>query len=250
MKKILFISMIISIVFYSCEFSPEAHFKINTNEPVVGQEVIFTNQSQNAQEFEWDFGDGFISNEKNPGHTFNSTGTFEVTLTAISKSGIDDKASLTLEVVVPTLLVIEVREYYQDYLVPDASIILYSSLSDWDAADEKRLVSEAFTDANGIGVFSNLDPLIYYTDVWEATHDNYTLRTEDVGFIRTPKVLAHQINWFVAYVDVANHTKGAMKGDRQLIIKKFERKPIDKNQNAPAAASENWKDLFNRSVGK
>jgi len=40
-------------------------------------------------------------------------------------------------------------------------------------------------------------------DVWEATHDNYQLRNEDVGFVTAPAVAAHRITDFVAYVDIA-----------------------------------------------
>ncbi len=106
----------------------------------------------------------------------------------------------------PHLLEIEVREYYQEYLVPDASVYLYPTLSDWDA--QTNLMASGFTNENGVVVFSNLDPYVYYVDVWETTHDNYSLRDEDVGFIRTPEILPHQINSFIAWVDVADHGKG------------------------------------------
>ena len=250
MKKIIYILLVLPLFLYSCESNPEAHFYTDTAEPVVGQEVFFNNDSHNADKFEWDFGDGYVSYENSPGHIFNSTGSFEVTLTAISKSGLDDKASLTLNVVVPTLLVIEVREYYKEYVVPDASVILYSSITDWDANDQQKKVLEGFTDANGIAVFSNLDPFVYYVDVWESTHDNYALRNEDVGFIRTPEVLPHQINWFVAWVDKVDHGKGIGRGAKQMIIKKLERISTDKRQSAPAAIRENWQELYKKSAGR
>ncbi len=84
--------------------------------------MFFTNDSQNAKRFEWDFGDGYISNAENPSHIFTGTGSFEVTLTAISKNGLEDKASLIIDVIIPTLLEIEVREWYDEYTVPDASV--------------------------------------------------------------------------------------------------------------------------------
>ena len=45
--------------------------------------VEFTNFSQNATEFEWDFGDGGTSTEESPTYTYTETGTFDVILTAI-----------------------------------------------------------------------------------------------------------------------------------------------------------------------
>jgi hypothetical protein len=97
-------------------------------------------------------------------------------------------------------------------------------------------------------VFAGLDPYVYYVDVWEANHDNYTLASEDVGFIRTPEILPHQINFFVAYVDVADHGKGIARGERPLIIKKLERKATDKRLTPLKPGTENWQELYNRRV--
>jgi PKD repeat protein len=44
--------------------------------------VQFTNQSQHAADYLWDFGDGTSSTNENPTHTFNGLGEFTVTLTA------------------------------------------------------------------------------------------------------------------------------------------------------------------------
>lgn len=47
----------------------------------VGSATSFTDNSQNATSWEWNFGDGNYSTLQNPGHIYNSTGTFNVTLT-------------------------------------------------------------------------------------------------------------------------------------------------------------------------
>jgi hypothetical protein len=248
MKKIIYLSVVITALLFSCESNPEANFNTNPVEPVVGQEVFFNNNSHNSDRFEWNFGDGYTSNQANPVHIFNATGTYEVTLTAISKTGLEDDAMLNLNVVIPTLLVIEVREYYDQYVVPGASVILYPTIPDWDKQTNEVL--EGYTDANGTVVFSNLDPFVYYVDVWEATHDNFDLRAEDVGFIRTPEVLPHQINNFIAWVDYVDHGKGIGRGTRQMIIKKFERIVTDSKQPTQAASTENWQELYKRSVRK
>lgn len=241
-------SLVLPLFLISCEKTPVANFSVDTYEPEVGQKVLFTNNSHDAERFEWNFGDGYTSNDANPIHIFNSTGPFEVSLTAISKSGLEDVSTLTLKVMVPTLLEIQVLEYYDEYIVPDASVILYPSESDWDAQSNK--LSEGFTDANGTVVFSNLDRFVYYADVWEQNHDNYALRSEDVGFIRTPEVLPHQINYFVAWVDYVPHTKGVKGGARSVIIRKLERKAEDKSHPATYSGTENWQELYNRRSGK
>lgn len=44
-------------------------------------EVNFTDQSQGATSWSWDFGDGNTSDEQNPTHTYGALGTYDVTLT-------------------------------------------------------------------------------------------------------------------------------------------------------------------------
>ncbi len=230
MKKIFFPILVLALIMISCEKekSPVAVFHTDTLEPEVGHEVIFYNDSHDANRFEWDFGDGYISSEVNPIHSFNATGTYEVKLKAISKSNLEDNASLILTVMVPTLLEIQVLEYYDEYVVPDASIILYPTVVDWD--NQTNMITEGFTDQYGMAVFSGLEPYVHYVDVWEQNHDNYSLRAEDIGFIRTPEIIPNQINRFTAWVDYVEHTKGAAKGTRSMVIKKLERKAADKIQ--------------------
>lgn len=251
MKKIFYLALalVLPIIIVSCHKAPPAAvFHTDTIEPEVGHGVIFYNDSQDADRFEWDFGDGTISNDVNPVHSFNATGTYEVILTAYSKSDQQDQASLTLTVLVPTLLEIQVLEYYEEYVVPDASIILYPTLVDWD--DQTNAIIEGFTDQNGIAVFADLEPFVHYVDVWEQDHDNYSLRAEDVGFIRTAEITPHQINRFTAYVDYVQHTKGAAKEARSAVIRKLERKAADKVQPPKDSSTENWQDLYNRRVNK
>lgn len=66
------------------EETPIALFSYSQNE----LKVTFTNTSQNAQSYVWTFGDGQISKEKNPVHTYAKAGTYNVQLTAtnITKS--------------------------------------------------------------------------------------------------------------------------------------------------------------------
>ena len=45
-------------------------------------EVSFTNFSQNAISYQWDFGDGNTSSEENPVHVYSAEGTYNVQLTA------------------------------------------------------------------------------------------------------------------------------------------------------------------------
>lgn len=247
MKRTIYLTLVLPLLLSSCEMPPRASFSASPGDPVVGEEVWFTNESDNASSFEWDFGDGYISNEVDPIHVFSASGPYEVRLKAWGESGSYDEASMSIDVLIPTLLEIEVLEYYSEYPVKDASVILYPSLSDWD--NETNSVNEGITDADGKVVFADLPRNVYYVDVWETTHDNFTLRNEDVGFIQTPEIIPNRINRFIAYVDYVDHGKGAARRDNTMIIKKMERKATEKKQPQPSSDTGDWKTLYNKRAG-
>jgi PKD repeat protein len=246
MKKIIYLSLFLAITLLSCNKIPEASFSIFPAEPAVGQDILFNNDSRNAESYEWDFGDGYISNETNPVHSYDVTGTFDVKLTAYSKSDLSDEAIMTLEILPPTLLEIQVLEYYQEYSVPDANVRLYPDSTSWD--NELNMVIEGWTDNNGIVVFANLDPKIYYVDVWETNHNNWLLRSEDVEFIMTGTIYPHEINWFIAWVDVVEKKGADRSRDKSYVIKKIERKVTDKGQVQVSPLTEDWQTLYSKSI--
>jgi gliding motility-associated-like protein len=49
--------------------------------------VQFVDRSQNAQSWNWNFGDGITSSDVNPTHTFSTPGTYFVTLAVTNESG-------------------------------------------------------------------------------------------------------------------------------------------------------------------
>lgn len=53
----------------------------------IDESIEFVNESSNADEYFWDFGDGSTSTEENPIHDFMMEGEFQVTLTATSCAG-------------------------------------------------------------------------------------------------------------------------------------------------------------------
>ncbi len=54
---------------------------------ITGKTVALTNNSQFATDYSWDFGDGGVSTEANPTHTYNQEGIYTISLTATSNIG-------------------------------------------------------------------------------------------------------------------------------------------------------------------
>jgi len=61
-------------------------------------EVQFINNSQNANFYFWDFGDGNTSTEENPIHKYINPASFNITLTATNASSITDETKQTISI--------------------------------------------------------------------------------------------------------------------------------------------------------
>jgi PKD repeat protein len=79
--------------------SPEADFLSDKTQGCEDLRVGFSNNSENADLFEWSFGNGNTSTDASPSHLFTEPGTYEVQLTARNRNGCpSDQASINIEV--------------------------------------------------------------------------------------------------------------------------------------------------------
>ena len=97
--------------------APTASFTYSENGNGV---VTFTNNSQNATIYSWNFGDGSTSTEENPTHTYTANGNYTVTLTASSPCG-SDNATQTVNIIITGID--EVTDGISIYPNPANSII-------------------------------------------------------------------------------------------------------------------------------
>ncbi|SNT02120.1 Por secretion system C-terminal sorting domain-containing protein [Ekhidna lutea] len=67
---------------------PTADF--TSNSICEDESMQFTNTSESANSYLWDFGDGFTSTAENPGHIFPGAGNYSVTLTSTDNNGCDN----------------------------------------------------------------------------------------------------------------------------------------------------------------
>ncbi|MFQ5838746.1 MAG: PKD domain-containing protein [Thermoplasmata archaeon] len=81
---------------------PTAAFVWSPSLPVEGEEVAFSDTSSdpdgNIVSWEWNFGDGSTSTERNPIHTFSSEGTYSVSLVVTDSGGLSDTATAEVAV--------------------------------------------------------------------------------------------------------------------------------------------------------
>jgi gliding motility-associated-like protein len=83
---------------------PTANFTFSPVPPKENTFTQFTNQSTGATNYVWNFGDGDSSNEVNPQHLFNATGTYNVCLTAINAAGCNDSICMAVSAIINPLL--------------------------------------------------------------------------------------------------------------------------------------------------
>jgi len=143
-----------------CEKSPIASFTHSSDSYEAGDTIHFKNTSDDADAFEWDFGDGStVSVDKNPWHIYYAVGNYVVTLTAENENGTDaDNQSVTIKD--PTILGFYITQDTTENPVSDCAVIIYESQSDWENG-----INEAgsdLTNNDGLVVFYHVKAIVYY----------------------------------------------------------------------------------------
>jgi PKD repeat protein len=94
-------SLVVSVTFPQ----PVASFTMSKTKAAMGESITFSNTSQNADTYAWDFGDGNTSTVMQPTHAWNEAGTYTVTLTATGAGG-QQSYSRTVEITPPPFNVV------------------------------------------------------------------------------------------------------------------------------------------------
>ena len=104
MKKtnliILIVALAAAVNFSSCKKDSDSNPQpfVFYSVDVDGATVTFTNKSEGAVSYEWDFGDGTTSTEESPVHTYPGKGKYVPTLYATSANGVKGEASTVLQI--------------------------------------------------------------------------------------------------------------------------------------------------------
>ena len=76
--------------------SPTASFTVSAEDEGDGYLASFSNQSTGASAWQWDFGDGQFSDQKNPSHLYAIKDEYTITLTSTSAEGCEATESTPL----------------------------------------------------------------------------------------------------------------------------------------------------------
>lgn len=150
---------------------PVANFEGAPTTGTVPMTVQFTDQSTGTvSSYYWSFGDGAHSTLQNPSHTYNSEGTFSVSLKVTNAGGDNTKTRtnyITADILRPTPIgYLKVRGNGETYLIPIAAIndpVLYCNhLRVWISEETKGsvdLVTTSHSEASPLRIRTSMGTL-------------------------------------------------------------------------------------------
>ena len=152
---------------YNFDDLPEvvkSFFTIADTDLVIDEAIQFTNASENAESFTWNFGDGTTSTDKDPVKTYSDPGIYTVTLTAVGAGG-TGRFSTDITIIDPNANTGSDKELY--FIEYSNGLIKKISLEPGSAAETVADIS----DIAGVGLAYDADnEKIYFTD-FENTDD-------------------------------------------------------------------------------
>jgi PKD repeat protein len=136
---------------------PVASFTMDKTSAEVNDVVTFTNTSQNATEYEWNFGDGNTSDLENPTHSYANNGTFTIQLRATGDGG-TDAATNSINITSPPAVA--------GFEVDDTTVFVNVTISFTNTSQNGENYSWDFGDGN---TSTDENPEYSYTEI--GTYD-------------------------------------------------------------------------------
>jgi len=87
---------------------PDAKFSFSPSDPTTNNDIQFTDSSSDKDgkisSWFWDFGDGYTSNNKNPSHKYQNTGSFKLKLRVTDDDGDSDDYTKSITISKPSIV--------------------------------------------------------------------------------------------------------------------------------------------------
>ncbi|MEM1318777.1 MAG: peptidylprolyl isomerase [Bacteroidota bacterium] len=112
----------LALLFMASCARPVADFSYNGEKNTAPATIEFENKSQNAETYEWDFGDGNFSSDPMPSHQYKESGNYTITLKAIKgKKSVTTQQQLLIDAPERCLVEIETDFGTMTVLLYDAT---------------------------------------------------------------------------------------------------------------------------------
>lgn len=222
MKKFKILIPILFFIFSSScidrtpRYDPvDACFQVQGETHFVSEVVYFENCSLNAKDYEWSFGDGTISNQRNPGHVFTSAGSYQVTLRAYGYDNSSEKYTHTITVQGSTDLDLLVLYLGTEDPVSNCEVTLFDNEYDWDNLILDNKVDVGTTNANGSIVFEGLNTIEYFIDAFKNAFDNSYYSNYYQGYA-TDILTKDVVNEYNIYVELLTSESKSKRGKYKI----------------------------------
>lgn len=159
---------VFSLIFQSCEKAVADFYFGPVDNPESYETISFFNESVDAVSYEWNFGDGELSEEINPTHIFDWPGDYNVTLTSYDDRG-SNSITKSIAINEPTVLQLEFFSSGTSGILGDCEVWLYDNENDWQEINRAQIYS--YATFNGKCFLLNLEDQVYYVRVYKYTDE-------------------------------------------------------------------------------
>ncbi len=185
---------------------PVANFTFAAN-PDNTLEVTFTDNSENAASYAWDFGDGSgTSTDANPTYTFTSGGTYSVTLTVTNANGATDAMTKDVTAVSPEAVNLIANGEFDDDSV-------------WAILQHNPNNNAVVTIANGVCNFNDIEQGAWGTEGHAGI--NQVVEVEAGNYQLDLNITTNGINemWFEVWIGTQAPVDGEEYNDANGAVK-------------------------------
>jgi PKD repeat protein len=156
-------------LYSSTSILPTANFSSNVTTGNVPLAVQFTDLSENAAGWNWDFGDGADSNQQNPDHIYSTAGNYTVSLTANNGNGTNSK-----------LAVIAVKKSIPEIIWSKPADIVYGTALGSTQLNASASVPGTFAYTPATGTVLSAGTQTLHVDFTPADAANCTIASKNV----------------------------------------------------------------------
>lgn len=206
--------------------SISADFSVDALNGCAPLEVQFTNLSENAVTNYWNFGDGNGSNQESPTHTYQTAGTYDVSLWIYSGNG-NDSLSVNQQIVVNPSPVANFYSYEIDPLegsdtVHFADNSLFADSWLWDFGDPGSGAANSSTEQSPVHVYTSngaYDVTLIVTNSFGCADTITQTSRVNVGIEDLSSVIQMSMypNPASSWIDVKIHSKADMAVEQSII---------------------------------